>query len=141
MPLFCDIFFKGYLVNQAETFDSAEELEIQRQQSEYSGFGDKIPENGENIIPQQQDRVPTENPYLTSLGEDEATDSHSSLDPLSEDQAIRIVPVKVYINILDYMYQQYCVGVEIHIFDHFFLKLPIGDCSRKTSHDNLSSRK
>ena len=99
-------FFKGYLVNQAETFDSAEELEIQRQQSEYSGFGDKIPENGENIIPQQQDRVPTENPYSTSLGEGETIESHSSLDPLSEDQAIRIVPVKVSVNSLDYMYEQ-----------------------------------
>ena len=96
MPLFCDIFFKGYLVNQAEAFDSAEELEIQRQQSEYSGFGDKIPENGENIIPQQQDRVPTEIPYLTPLGEGETIESHSSVGLLGEDQAnIRIVPVKV----------------------------------------------
>ena len=89
-------FFTGYLVNQAETFDSAEELEIQRQQSEYSGFGDKIPENGENIIPQQQDRVPTEIPYLTPLGEGETIESHSSVGLLGEDQAnIRIVPVKV----------------------------------------------
>ena len=84
--------------------------------------------------------MPTENPYSTSLGEEEAIESHSSLDPLSEDQAIRIVPVKVYINILDYMYQQYCVGVEILLFERI-LKLLIGDCSRKTSHDNLSSRK
>ena len=97
--LWCS-FFKGYLVDQSETFDSAEELEIQRQQSEYSGFGDKIPENGENIIPQQQDRVPTENPYSTSLGEGETIESYSSLGPLGEDQAnIRIVPVKVSVNI------------------------------------------
>ena len=97
-------FFTGYLVNQAETFDSAEELEIQRQQSEYSGFGDKIPENGENIIPQQQDRVPSEIPHSTSLAEGETIDSLSSLGPLGEDQAnIRIVPVKVNVNILDYL--------------------------------------
>jgi len=85
----------GFLVNQAETFDTAEELEIQRQQSEYSGFGDKIPENGENIIPQQQDRVPTETPYSTSLSEGGTIESHASLGPLGEDQAnIRIVPVQ-----------------------------------------------
>ena len=101
-------FFKGYLVNQAETFDTAEELEIQRQQSEYSGFGDKIPENGENIIPQQQDRVPTETPYSTSLSEGGTIESHASLGPLGEDQAnIRIVPVQVSVNILEYICAQY----------------------------------